>query len=176
MNNQSIIFIMCGRKHSGKTHYIKQMLKTTFEAYPKLINDVNNEYNTGEPPPADIFIKTAKNIKNGVIVYEEATSMFGYQRDQTTAEVLTRSRHNGTVAFFCFHSVADIPRYIARNADFLILFKTGDDIEDIKTKFGRGEEKLIQAFLELKRAEWINAGTDEKGRAIYYSPHKVIEL
>lgn len=152
------------------------MLSTTFSPYPKLINDVNNEYGVGEPPGHDVFIKASKQIKNGVIVYEEATSMFGYQRDQTTAEVLTRSRHNGTVVFFCFHSVADIPRYIARNADFLILFKTGDDIEDVKTKFGRGEDKILNAFRELKEAEWIYNGKDSKGRDIYYSPHKVIEL
>ena len=163
--------IFCGKKKSGKTHLVKEYLDTYFAGLPRLINDVNNEYGVGLPPPPEEFIKRSLNFKQGVVVYEEATSMFGYQRDDTTAQVMTRSRHTGVSIIFCFHSISDIPRYIARNSDFLVLFKTGDVLTDVASKFGRGNTKVINAFLELQKADLLKTPS-----GVEYSPKKITEL
>ncbi len=171
MDASSVILICVGKKGTGKTHFVKQYLQENFSAYKKLINDVNAEYGQPMPPPAKQFIERALKLGRGVVVFEEATSMFGYHRDDDTASIMTRSRHTGTCLIFCFHSFADIPRYIARNSDFLVLFKTGDVVEDVAKKFGRGNDKIINAFLEIQAAPMLKNAT---GRS--YSPKKIIML
>ena len=171
MQKTSVILLCIGKKGSGKTYFIKQYLNDYFARLPRLINDVNNEYGVGEPPSGEIFIKKSLQFTDGVIVYEEATSLFGYQRDDATASVITRSRHKGTCLIFSFHSFADVPRYIARNADFLVIFKTGDVHEDVAKKFGRNNKPVLNAFADIYFAEMLIGESGFK-----YSPKKIIKL
>lgn len=167
----SVILIAVGKKGSGKTKFVKDYLAENFAGYKKLINDVNAEYGEPMPPPAKQFIEKALKLGRGVVVCEEATSLFGFQRDDNTASIMTRSRHTGTCLIFCFHTFADIPRYIARNSDFLVVFKTGDVLEDVAKKFGRGNSKVLNAFLDIQAADML---TNAEGRQ--YSPKKIVML
>jgi hypothetical protein len=148
-NKFNPIIVVVGAKGTGKTTLIKQKLANIKGR--KLFYDVNNEYGAGIPPPIDEFTAYALTQENLTIVCEEASSFFNSGRDMTTQQLMTRARHKNLCLFFVFHHLVEVPPYIMRKADFLILFKTEAQGEEDKTtlqKF-KGHTKVLQAYKEV---------------------------
>jgi hypothetical protein len=148
-NKFNPIIIVVGAKGTGKTTFVKQKLQTIEGR--KLFYDVNNEYGAGIPPAIDDFTAYALTQQNITIVCEEASSFFGSARDMITQQLMTRARHKNLCLFFIFHHLVEVPPYIMRKADFLVLFKTESEGEvDATTlqKF-KGHSKVLQAYKEV---------------------------
>jgi len=142
----SKIILVCGARGKGKTTFVKARIKNVNKQALHLF-DINNEYKEFYTQKFnddfEAFAADAKKMSNAVIVYEEATiflSTSGSNVDVRSA--LVRSRHTNNTIFFVFHSISDIPRWVYRLANVLILFKTNDDISNIKFN----DKKLIECW------------------------------
>lgn len=83
----------------------------------------------------------------GVIVHEDAGEVITAQKNEKLYAMLIGLRHKATDLVFVFHSIADVPKYIMRQLNEIVLFKTGDNWDDIKDRFPDDKvEEVRQAF------------------------------
>jgi hypothetical protein len=142
------MFVFCnvGRRKSGKTHLTKQLLnKLKKKGYTDfLIYDPNGEYTefyTGELLPIKDFLKKAVEVKDTIVVFEEATIFFRHAPDEEVLNLCVRSRHRkgekglGNFIIFNFHSLRSVPLYILDHLDVIQIKKTNDNTANVKTKF-----------------------------------------
>jgi Cdc6-like AAA superfamily ATPase len=143
----SNLFLIIGHTGQGKTTQAKYILKNT--AKKEYIFDVNNEYegyNRETNGDFNTFLSNCFNLTDSNCVFEEAT---GYLTGRTGAlmkKLIINKRHTRNNYIFLFHSIADVPPFIFRLSNFIILLKTGDEREIVKGKF----IKLYKPFLELQ--------------------------
>jgi len=144
----------------GKTTLTKKLT----EGKPLLVYDVNGEYPDlsedlnqsrckffGDP---EKFLEIASNKHGGTFcVLEEATGFLHGKSSESLRKFLIAKRHpqnlGGRNIIFIFHTIQSVPPFILDMADFIILFKTGDDINAVKKK----RTKLIGPFLRLQKAQ-----------------------
>lgn len=136
--------IVVGGTGAGKTTYIKHLLKK-FKG-PKLLYDVNNEYDGGIMMPIEAFNDLARNVQNHLILFEEATIFFGNKGGASKVrEMLVRKRHTNNVFIFTFHGLQFVPLDILNMSDLMVIFETGDNVQLVMNKF-KNNPKIWQAF------------------------------
>ena len=151
MGGQSVIIV--GGTGVGKTTFIKERLK---KVHPKalLLYDVNNEYtDIIKAPLIDFkkFTEIATRVKNGVIVFEEATIFLNNKGSNADLyDILVRKRHTNNTIFLVFHSFRFIPSYIYNLCNRVIVFKTNDPRTLVDSKFN--DENLTVVY------DVVNAG------------------
>jgi hypothetical protein len=134
------INIVCGGQGQGKTTFVKNSVS---KMQGVIVLDVNNEYKDLEKEGAKLIIKdfrtSLENIKNlnGItLIVEEATVFFSNRKyDENLLELIIRKRHQKNNIFLIYHSLTDIPDYLLRLSDYLILFKTKDNSVKIDQKY-----------------------------------------
>lgn len=140
-----------GRPRTGKTTKSKELLRVAKDK-EIIIYDVNNEYSEfyNKPfIPFDDFAKNLKDVKNSCVLIEEATIFFSTRAtDKFVQELLVRRRHSNNTIILNFHSFADIPKYIFNLANYVIVFKTNDTEETIKSKSNNA--KLLEVFKTVR--------------------------
>lgn len=145
------VIIVCGRRGSGKSHFVKEVLLKNY-AGDKLILDVNNEYKDGILVKPDKFIDLAKNSSNCIIVFEEATMYMSNKGDIEEIRWLNvQSRHKANTLVYVFHGLQYIPLNILNQADLLVLLKTGDNRSLVERKFSN-DPRIFNAFMKLQRS------------------------
>ena len=147
--------INVGRPRAGKTTKAKEILNKVISNGRKsdiIIYDVNNEYSNYYDKPFltfDEFSKSLKGVKNKIILIEESTIFFSTKStDKIIQELLVRRRHENNTIILNFHSFASVPKYIFDLLNYVIVFKTNDTEETIKSK--TNNPKLMSAFKEVR--------------------------
>lgn len=158
----------------GKTtlvkNYLQQVSKECLWLY-----DVNNEYTDFlvpdyKLPKFDMFCEKAANLKQAVIVFEEATIFLSNKgSNRILVDILVRKRHTNNLVFLVFHSLRSVPKYLLDLCNYLILLKTNDP-EHIVKSFDN--DSLLEGYAEIKKSPMLQ--NKESGR--FYSPHKFIKL
>lgn len=170
----SAVILNVGARGSGKTTKNRRMLEQTHPG-ARLVLDVNGEYTDlfpRDPIPYDQFTKMLGKVKSAVILIEEATVYLSTRgRDANVIDILVRARHSKNVIILVFHSLQDVPTYIYRLANKLILHKTLDNEDDIYKRFG--DSVLVEKFKELKALPSIPV-PNQPGK--FYSPSIVHKL
>lgn len=134
-----IVFLCVGRRRTGKTTYTKKMLNAS--NLPKYIYDVNNEYeefhNIKDLPKMESFLDKAITLKGHYMVFEEATIFFTPRGGaaEEMRNILVRARHTQSIIQLNFHSFNSIPKDIKNMVDFIVIFKTNDNEQDVLNKF-----------------------------------------
>ena len=141
------VIAIVGKKKAGKTTLAAALIKR-FSRPSTYIYDINNEYTrkfnlkndyTGEIN-TDKFLTKVSQVKNSLIVFEEATSYFSSKgREAQLVDIISRSRHTNNVVILIFHSIADFPRYIYTFTDYIGLFKTNDFRSSLDQKLRKNE-------------------------------------
>lgn len=161
MSNLTLII---GGTSSGKSPKVKELIKGD----QCLVYDYQNEYgetnkygekNT-DPLPVGIdmprcrifcspdeFLEVIKRRKNTIIVWEEATGFFSGKIGQKLTQAVLSKAHTGNNFVFIFHAVQRVPKQIVEFTNNVILFKTGDQLEDIQKKI----PKLLPHAIDLRR-------------------------
>jgi len=145
------LILVIGGTSSGKSPFVKNFIR----GKNCLVFDYQNEYgilnkygerNTDvlseditQPRakifcPASQFIQIIKRRRNTNIVWEEATGFFAGRIGQDLTQEILSKAHTGNNFIFIFHSVQRIPKAIIEFANVVVLFRTGDQLEDIKKK------------------------------------------
>jgi len=125
--------IIVGRTGTGKTTYIKEMLKKVPNKQSLFIYDVNNEYANFFPYPLigiDDFMEKTQFMQHGIFVLEEATIYLNNRSsNEYLTELMVRKRHTCNTIILVFHSMRSVPRYIYELSNYITIFKTNDSGE-----------------------------------------------
>jgi SpoVK/Ycf46/Vps4 family AAA+-type ATPase len=139
---KSILII--GMTGTGKTTEVKNVLKK-FPERKKYIYDVNNEYSDSDLPTLVEFLEKAKQVRDSIIVFEEATIFFSNRgRSEQVIDLLVRKRHTNNIIVFVFHSIRSVPTYIFEMSDHVYLKRTNDTAARVKKSFD--SDKLLEVF------------------------------
>lgn len=161
-----VITVIGGAKQ-GKTPFIKDYCKSS----NVLIFDVQNEYGEktkyrGQSPyglttnnklprsrvvnlEVSDFIKQCFDKRNTICVFEEATMFFQGMTGDNMRKLIFGKAHTGNVYILVFHSINSVPPRIMEATDFVVLFKTNDEIKTIERKYSR----LLPYFNKLQSAK-----------------------
>lgn len=138
------------------------LAKKLSDGKPCLFFDVNGEHTDlstnnkekrsrffGNP---DDFITLCSNKHGGTwCVFEEATGFLMGAIQKKMRSFLIAKRHpveyGGRNVVFLFHTIGSVPPFILDMCDYIVLFKTGDDIATVKKK----RSKLLEPFMRLQR-------------------------
>ena len=125
--------IIVGATGTGKTTYIKNMLKKVPCKESLFIYDVNNEYSDLFPYPLigiEDFMEKTQFMKKGIFVLEEATIYLNNRSsNEYLINLMVRKRHTFNTIILVFHSMRSVPRYIYELSNFITIFKTNDSSE-----------------------------------------------
>jgi len=170
------IYILISFMGGGKTFLTKEICKKN--KLPNYIYDVNGEYE--DFPKSRIetnFKKFFANIlekrndkfliQKTNIIFEDSTGELSGKMEDDFKKIAIAKRHTGNNLIFLFHSIEDVPPFIFRMANFIILFKTGDLEESVKRK----QPILLPAFNKLKNAPYLWDSVNKKN----YSPKIIIK-
>lgn len=173
------LILIAGQTGQGKTPYLNEtflknkhippvppIVKGKYyansESNRQYIFDVNNEYllpdDYGQHKPQmrhtemniKKFISVASSLKNTNVVIEDATGFLRGRQSEDFARMLTAKMFTQNNYIIIFHSINRIPPELMEMANYLVLFKTNDNIDIIDTKFK--DERINAAFIELKDA------------------------
>jgi ABC-type Mn2+/Zn2+ transport system ATPase subunit len=125
---QSIIIV--GATGTGKTTFVKNIIKKVPNKKALFIYDVNNEYRDYFPYPLQSvsdFMEKTQFISKGVFVLEEATIYLNNRSsNEYLTQLLVRKRHTNNTILLVFHSMRAVPRYIYELSNTIVIFKTND--------------------------------------------------
>lgn len=145
------------RKVNGKDRYF-----ISPKSRRQYIFDLNNEYelpgdNITAPFMRHIacdekfFTAKCKTLMNSNIVFEDASGFLRGRQSAPMARLIVQRRHSNNNYIILFHSINRIPPELLEYANYLVLFKTGDNLKDIDNKF---KNPLINSmFLTLQKAK-----------------------
>lgn len=155
-------YIIVGMTGQGKSHFTKKMIagKHCF------VFDVQNEYtdlslNWQDSRARDVsldekaFVAKCKQKINSVLVFEEATGFFEGKLDKDVRRVVLSKRHTHNVPVFCFHSISAIPPRLMQLANFVVLFKTGDEPYQVYEKFPSIYPYYVKVREELGHQQFL---------------------
>lgn len=151
------LFTVVGHTGQGKSTWTKKFVSNTNH----YVFDVNNEY--GYLPDDNVirpqmrnttlnmatFVKNAAMLKGTNIVFEDATGFLRGRQSEDFARLLIGKRHSKNNYILLFHSVNRVPPEIMEMTNFLILFKTIDNVRLVEQKFGNNI--ITNAVEELKQ-------------------------
>lgn len=138
--------IIAGGTGTGKTTLVKSLLG--HHKKNRLIYDVNNEYGLPYVQMED-FLEKAKQVKNHIIVFEEATIFFstsGSNRD--IREILVKKRHTNNILIFNFHSLTQVPLDILMFCNYFYVKKSNDQLSQIDRKY-KGNRSIYRAYAKV---------------------------
>lgn len=128
--------IIIGHVGSGKTPTCKNILNAS--GYENVaIYDPRSEYNLPKYKVKKFhigseFLEHVKTLKRHFIIFEEATSIFSMQKNLDITELFIAIEHHQNISVCIFHSLLDVPKFLLRLSQYVILLPTSDDEEDIK--------------------------------------------
>lgn len=94
------------------------------------------------------FIENCKKVTNTNIVFEDASGFLRGKQSKEIARLIVQRRHSNNNYIILFHSINRIPPELLEYCNYIILFKTGDNLKDIDNKFKN--PLLNQMFVNLK--------------------------
>lgn len=151
------LILIIGHTGQGKSTWMQKFI----QGKRKYIFDVNNEYKNlpednrilPEMRNRDMnmkkFLENCAVVRNTNICFEDATGFFRGKQSAELSRLMVSKRHTGNNFLFLFHSINRVPPELMEMSNYIILFKTNDNIDIVENKFKNPE--LSQAFLKLQK-------------------------
>lgn len=160
----SNLILVIGGTSSGKSPFVKSFIRgkncLVFDYQneygimnkygQKNIDVLNEDYTQNRSKifcEASEFLSIIKTKRNTNIVWEEATGFFAGRIGKDLVQLILSKAHTGNNFIFIFHSVQRIPKAIIEFANVVVLFRTGDQFEDVKKKIPR----VLNHFVDLQK-------------------------
>lgn len=159
------LITIIGGTNQGKSYFAKQMIRP--KGVNCLVYDVQDAYGPTSTKPNDIildlpadwkaprgryygdtreFLHYANHRTNTTILIEEATIFFEGKTYDQMRKLIVDKWHKKNNIIILFHTINSVPPRILEMTDKVILFKTGDDENTVKSKY----RKLLPHMLSLR--------------------------
>lgn len=148
-------YLVIGAPGMGKSPFIRELIRER----RCLVFDVANEYgtrvkykgqqslnlsnNTAEMRSRYVgtdlkkFVQLCGTKKDTVCVFEEATGFLQGRVGLDTTGLIIGRYHTGNTYVFVFHSINSVPPRIMEMSNYVVLFKTTDQADNVYRKYGR---------------------------------------
>lgn len=141
--------IIIGFVGSGKTPTTKEFLKKSglkkvYIYDPRDEYTFSDEYKIYKYHESKAFIDKIKTRKKSFIIFEEATSALSSAKNLNIQELFIAIEHNNNISVCIFHSLIDCPKSLLRLSQFIVLYPTSDDENEIK----QNRRKYLPYFYE----------------------------
>ena len=166
------MYVIAGRKFTGKTTVTLALAKKTGKKICALDTDDHPAYNDFKltrledlhkwkdgnikviiSDPGDAMTILNKHCSNAFIIGEDAGKYITPNvRQDVRAFIIDHRKRNFDLALM-FHFLGDIPPYICKQYDHMILFKTGDNLEVRQNKFANWHVIAAKAERIKKNAD-----------------------
>lgn len=168
--------IVIGGTERGKSTQINKIIDSRSEAV--IVHDTNNQkkywhlpeitlqqfkqqksgkYRCLHPNYEEFFQAAFDHFKHGMVVSEDASNYLTPQKNMKIFPILIALRHDDhdDDIIFVTHSIADTPKYIIRQCNEILLFKTGDVWDDVKGRFDLDvRDQAEKAFNEVNNSSF----------------------
>lgn len=108
----------------------------------------SGKYQVQEPDALEFYQIAYNNFRNGFVVGEDASEYMPPQKIQSIYKLVIGLRHKGIDLALIFHSIAETPPYIIRQANEIILFKTSDNWENVKDRFPEHQQDYCKKIFD----------------------------
>lgn len=161
------VIIVVGKKGSGKSTVLKNMIWDSSNNKLKVpkeklyIFDPFGDYSHILPSTETNFkkfITSIKDVKNSVISIDEATIYLGHWKIWDMQELLVRARMHNNIILLVFHSFTDLPKYVYRLGNIIVVKKTVENREKVENI---GDEKLLKIW------DFVNKSDNEYEEYFY---------
>lgn len=145
----SNLILIIGHTGQGKSTHAKKILDSSKKK--AFIFDVNNEYQNEKyirHTEGDFseFLTGCEESTDTNCIFEEATGYLSGRTGDRVKKLVINKRHKRNNYIFLFHSIADVPPFLYRLSNYIILLKTADIEDMVKSK----EPKLVNAWKKLQ--------------------------
>lgn len=164
------VILVVGRKRCGKTTFTNTLLQKrkrvlvvdTFEhpAY-KDFKAVPGEhvgrikegkFRTFDKPPIEVLSTVFSTMYDLTVVMEDAVKYLEANVPKNIKSGFIDNRNRGIDIIIMFHALADVPKYLARMYNDMVLFKTDEDIYESKKRFSNFAS-IEKAHLQVMESE-----------------------
>ena len=166
---RNLFLIAAGRKFTGKTTIGLVIAKAAGKKICVLDTDEHPAYNdfknmpleklhtwregnikviTSEPEQAMTILN--KSCSNAFVMCEDAAKYITHNIQREAKAFIIDHRKRNFDVLCMFHFLADIPPYLCKQYDYMILFKTGDNLEEKQKKFANWHKISVVAKRILK--------------------------
>jgi hypothetical protein len=162
----SKLILIVGQKGAGKSHSVKNVILPKVKnaivydvynyEYPDLEETEPEEYKSGKMKyvgeDEERMLDSLTNYRNTCFIMEDATVFLdNSKRSKPFKRVIYGMRHKNVMIVLLFHALNRVPKWLYEQSNVLILLKTGDFVEDVRTKFK--DPRIYNAFLKLKQSK-----------------------
>lgn len=162
MNQETKPFAVAvvGMTGTGKTTFVSKLIKKyEKQGYTPFIFDINKEFLyltisgvKRQDGDIDKFVTEADAREKSIITVEEATIFFtNPKRSEKLLKQLVQKRHKNNIIIYVFHSLRALPVTIRDMINYLVLFKTSDNVTLINSKF-KDDTDILEMFNEVQDA------------------------
>lgn len=149
------LYNVIGAPGMGKSEFAKNLIL----GRRCLVFDVQNEYGTrtkysGQTPlnlstnnndlrsrvvNLDVknFLGLCKKKQNTICVFEESTGFFKGNIGRDTSQLILSRMHSKNTYLFLWHSINRVPPEIMEMSNYVVLYKTNDERDNVKRKYSR---------------------------------------
>lgn len=96
----------------------------------------------------DEFLDLCAKKRDTMCVFEEATAFFQGRTEKKMLRHLISKRHTGNTSLLVFHSINSVPPRHMEMSNYIILFKTLDEMDNVYRKYSR----LAPYFTDLQES------------------------
>lgn len=179
MQRRNCLYLLVGRKFTGKTTIGLQMAKASGKKIIAIDTDEHPAYGdfkrytlsnlhtwkegnakvvTDNPEAALVIIN--KCCSNAFVICEDAGKYVSANIQQDVKSFIIDHRKRNLDVIFMFHFLADVPPYVCKQYDYMVMFKTGDNLDEKQKKFANWHkihERMmrIQAVKDMHYCEMI---------------------
>jgi hypothetical protein len=159
------LILVIGATGQGKSPFVKKYL----EGKNCLVFDIQNEYGERAKQGSngiilnlptdntkarsryignnrDEFIDLCKKKQNTICVFEDATIFFQGATGENMRDLIFSKAHSNNNYILVFHAINRVPPAFMEGADYVVLFRTRDEIRKVAVKYN----SLLKPFIKLR--------------------------
>jgi hypothetical protein len=174
------MYLIVGRKFTGKTTVTKEMAEASgkkivvidtdehpaYSSFTKVPLKELHKWKTGnikvitEYPEAALRVIN-KCCSNAFVICEDAGKYVTPNLQLDLKRFIIDHRKRNLDVAFMFHFLADVPPYVCRQYDFMVMFKTGDNLNSPQSKYANWhkiieKQQRIQQVTDMHYCEMIS--------------------
>lgn len=138
--------------HNLKTHNHPEWVERVVPIMPveKLPYHKSGLYRVYSSDIRTLEAMIEEHVSNTVVVFEDATRWFKPNLTDAQLRYILNSKQVNCDLVLVFHNLRKVPRDVVSNADYLVLFKTGEAVYDKDKYYHAGFD---QAFKEILKSD-----------------------